>query len=131
MIDIANLPHIVMGSCMEVHRELGPGWDAIAYRAALARELRMREIFFQLNAPLHISYKGEALETSVTLDFVVEQKLVVLVHALPLGFEPVHKQRLTSYLLHGGYASGFLLNFDVSDLRDGVKRVVLRSAEMS
>lgn len=129
MIGQSELPHIVMGACMEVHRELGPGWDAFAYRAALARELRDREIFYRTDVPLAVSYKNEALPTSVTLDFLVENKLVVLVHALPSGFEQVHKQRLTSYLRHGGYPSGFLLNFDVADLRDGVKRVVLRPTE--
>lgn len=129
MIGQSELPHIVMGACMEVHRELGPGWDAFAYRAALARELRDREIFYRTDVPLAVAYKNEALPTSVTLDFLVENKLVVLVHALASGFEPVHKQRLTSYLRHGGYSSGFLLNFDVADLRDGVKRVVLRPTE--
>lgn len=129
MIELNELPHIVMGACMEVHRELGPGWDAFAYRAALAHELRDREIFFRTNVPIPVVYKGEVLETAAQIDFVVENKLVILVHALPSGFEAVHKQRLTSYLRHGAYPSGFLFNFDVADLRDGVKRVVLRPSE--
>jgi GxxExxY protein len=129
MIKSNELPHIVMGACMEVHRELGPGWEDFAYRAALARELRLREIFFQTNVPVSLNYKGEKLETCANIDFLVEKRLVVLVHSLPSGFESVHKERLTSYLRHGGYPSGFLFNFDVADLRDGVKRVVLRSSE--
>lgn len=129
MIEPKELPHIVMGACMEVHRELGPGWEAFAYRAALARELRLREIFFQTNVPISLEYKGEKLETSAQIDFLVEKKLVVLVHSLPSGFDEVHKDRLTSYLRHGGFPSGFLFNFDVSDLRDGVKRVVLRPSD--
>lgn len=129
MIGHNDLPHIVMGACMEVHRELGPGLDPPAYRAALARELRLREIFFRSDIPVTVTYKGEKLDTSTTLDFVVESNLVVLVFALPGGFDALHKQRLTSYLRHGGYPSGFLINFDVPDIRDGVKRVVLRPSD--
>lgn len=125
MIGQDELPHIVMGACMEVHRELGPGWDAFAYRAALARELRDREVFFQTDVAVAVIYKGQSIPTAAVLDMVVEDRFVVLVHALPDGLEPIHKVRLTSYLRQSGYTSGFLINFDVADLRDGVKRIVL------
>ena len=125
MIGLSELPHIVMGACMEVHRELGPGWDAFAYRAALARELRDREVFFRTDVAIAVTYKGQSIPTAAVLDMVVEDRFVVLVHALPGGFEPVHKERLTSYLRQSGYSSGFLINFDVIDLREGVKRIVL------
>jgi GxxExxY protein len=128
MIDDDELPHVVMGACMEVHRELGAGWDDFAYRIALAKELKLKELFFARNVPISILYKGERIESAARADFLVEERLVLLVHAVD-QLEPFHKQQLASYLRHGGYRSGFVINFNVVDLRDGVKRIVLRPAE--
>ena len=125
MIDESELPHIVMGAAMEVHRTLGPGWDDFAYRAALAKELKLREIFFKRDVPITIDYKGERIDSAARADFVVEDRLLLLVFAIE-KLLPTHKQRLTSYLRHGGYPSGFLINFNVGDLREGVKRIVVR-----
>ena len=124
MID-DDLPHVVMGACMEVHRALGPGWEDFAYRAALAQELKHREIFFRADAPLAVCYKGEKIESAARVDFLIENKVILMVFALD-ALTPAHKERLTTYLRHGGYASGFIINFNVTDLRDGVKRVVVR-----
>lgn len=125
MIDDDELPHAIMGACMEVHRDLGAGWDDYAYRAALAKELRMRELFFKREVPISINYKGERIETSARVDFLVEERFVLLVYAVD-RLDKEHKRLLGSYLRHGGFASGFLVNFNVSDLREGVKRIVVR-----
>ena len=71
-LDSHELPHIVAGSCLEVHRHLGPGLDVASYKACLAHEWRMREIVFQMDAPLTIQYKGMEVRGAATLDFVVE-----------------------------------------------------------
>lgn len=127
MID-DDLPHVIMGACMEVHRSLGPGWDDFAYRAALSRELKHREIFFKTEVPVAVLYKGERIDSAAKVDFLIEKKIVVLVFATDT-LTPLHKERLTSYLRHGGWASGFIINFNSPDLREGVKRVVVRPAE--
>jgi len=125
MIPTDDLPHIIMGACLEVHRELGPGWDESAYRAALAREFRIREIFFHATYPLSFTYKGETIPTESTADFLVEGTTLLMIHAVD-ALLPIHKARLTSFLRLSGHDSGFLINFNVSELRDGVKRVVIR-----
>ncbi len=125
MIPDDELPHIVMGACMEVHRQLGPGWEAHAYRAALAQELRLKEMFFKLEVPIPITNKGERIPTAARADFLIEERLLVMVHACP-ALDPIHKAQLTSFLRQSGLPSGFVINFNVTDLRQGVKRVVIR-----
>jgi len=124
MISEQDIPHIVVGACLEVHRELGPGLACFAYKAALARELRMREIFFANEVPIHIDYKGQTVECAAYMDFVIEKQLVlqVLVEDRLL---PLHRDILSSHLRHSGYPAGFLINFRARELRKGIKRVIL------
>lgn len=128
-LDVHELPHVVAGSCLEVHRHLGPGLDAASYQACLAHELRMREILFQQDAPMTISYKGMAVAGTTTLDFVVENLIVIQVMAVD-ELLPVHKEALKNHLRLTGYETGFLVNFNVAHLREnGLKRIIVSSSE--
>lgn len=119
-----ELPHIVMGAAMEVHKHLGPGLHVEAYADCLALELKMREIIFQRHVPLNFTFKGHRIVHAATLDFVVEELLVLKVVAAE-HLLPSHKQALNSYLRLSGYESGFLINFNVEKLRDGIKRLIV------
>ena len=57
-----ELPHIIMGACMEVHKNLGTGMTADSYKDCLAIEFRMREIFFNRDQHLSFDYKGHRVE---------------------------------------------------------------------
>ena len=109
-LDVHELPHVVAGSCLEVHRHLGPGLDVSCYKACLAHELRMREILFQMDAPMSINYKGMAVSGQATLDFLVEDLIVVQVLAVETLL-PVHKEALKNHLRLTGFETGFLLIF--------------------
>jgi GxxExxY protein len=119
-----ELPHILMGAAMEVHKCLGPGLHVEAYRDCLAFELKMREIIFQRDVPLNFNFKGHRITNAATLDFVVEDLMLIKVEAVE-QLQSSHKQALTSYLRLSGYESGFLINFNVEKLRDGIKRIIV------
>jgi len=123
-----ELPHIIVGACMEVHQSLGPGLNADAYRKCLAHELRLREIIFECDAPLTIDFKGHNIQCSATLDFIVENSMLLKVVATD-GFHPKHKGELNNYLRLTGLESGFLVNFNVEKLRDGIKRLIVSPVE--
>lgn len=128
-LDVHELPHVVAGSCLEVHRHLGPGLDFSCYKACLAHELRMREIMFRLDAPMTINYKGMEVAGGATLDFVVEDLIVIQVLAVE-ALLPVHKEVLKNHLRLTGFETGFLVNFNVSHLREnGLKRIIVSSSE--
>lgn len=110
---------------MEVHRHLGPGLAAEVYRDCLGAELRMKEIIFHRDTPLPFTYKGQKIESGgMRVDFLVERSVVVSVEAVD-SLEAFHKNRLKNLLRLTGYEVGLLVNFNVDNLRDGVKRIIV------
>lgn len=123
-LDLAELPHFLSGACLEVHRELGPGLAADVYRNCLARELRLREIFFEAEVPLLIHFRGVSVESGDDLlDFIVESSVVILVRSIPGSAVESERGKLKSYLRHTGLPFGMMVNFNVRDLRTGIWRV--------
>lgn len=125
-----DLPHIVIGACMEVHKVAGLGLPAEFYRECLAHELRMREILFERNLAINFCYKGKILPKALQVEFLVEKILVVRVLAVP-QIESAEKEILAALLRAAGVESGFLINFHAAHLRDGVKRLIISPAEPS
>ena len=62
-MNLRELPHLVVGSLMEVHKELGPGLLLEAYWTSLAHEFRMRELVFKERHPVSVNYKGLEIPT--------------------------------------------------------------------
>ena len=123
MLNTEDIPHLVIGSCLEVHRELGMTMPDYSYRAALAHELRMREIVFQQDVPVVMKYKGERLPCDASLDFLVEEQTVVMIS---VKHDPsADKRRLLGLLRAGGYRQGLMVDFSVAELRSGIKRIAL------
>jgi GxxExxY protein len=114
----------ILGAAIQVHRRLGPGLLESVYCAALAVELRRRQIRFAREVWLPVSYDGELLDTRFRLDFLVDGLVVVEVKAVG-QFATVHEAQLRTYLRLGGYPVGLLLNFNVISLKHGIIRRVL------
>lgn len=111
---------------MEVHRHLGPGLMAEAYRDCLALELRMREIVFLRDQPLPIGYKGHRVDSAVRVDFLIENCVIVSTSILDLGdLGDLQKEHMKNVLRLTGFETGLLVNFNVANLRDGVKRIIV------
>ncbi len=123
-----ELPHVVIGACMEVHKELGPGFALEAYKEALAHELRMREVIFKQDHPLTVHYKGAEITTPVTLDFIVEDMIVLRLLATS-NAGSLEKEVLASQLRTAGIETGLLVNFWVEKFREGVKRLIVSNEE--
>jgi GxxExxY protein len=114
----------VIGLAIEVHRALGPGLLESAYEECLCFELQQARIPFRRQVPLPVTYKAVRLDCGYRLDLLVEERLVVELKTVE-RLMPVHDAQLLSYLRLGGYRAGLLLNFNVSVLKDGLKRIVL------
>jgi GxxExxY protein len=123
-LDQNELPHLIAGVCLEVHRELGSALPEVVYRDCLARELRMRELIFERDQPLPILYRGAHIDSSeIVLDFVIENSLVLLVSSDEPGIDG--KQELMTYLRLSGLQSGLWVNFGEPDLRRGMRRMLI------
>ena len=105
----------IIGAAMEVHHVLGPGFLEAVYEAALAHELTLREISFDRQKPLSISYKGEDLKEYVC-DFLVEGCVVVELKAMKRLTELAEAQIL-NYLKATEFETGLLLNFGAPSLQ--------------
>ena len=120
---INELSGIVIGAAIEVHKVLGPGLLESAYENCLCHELQLRNVIFERQKPLPITYKGVDLDCGYRLDVVVQGVLVLEVKACD-RIEPIHQAQLLTYLKLSGLSLGLLLNFNVPVMRDGIVRVV-------
>ena len=125
---INQMTQTVIGAAIEVHRHFGPGLLEKSYEAALCRELSLQQVSFEQQKRLPLTYKGVTLPQSYQMDLVVEQTVVIEVKAVETVL-PIHEAQLLTYLKLGGYHVGLLLNFNVTQLRDGIRRRVLGLAE--
>jgi GxxExxY protein len=94
-----------------------------AYEECLCRELAIRNISFERQKPLAVSYKGVKLDCGYRLDIVVGG-LVILELKSVGEIEPIHKAQLLTYLKLSNLKLGILLNFNVPILKKGIKRIV-------
>ena len=114
----------VIGAAIEVHKVLGPGLLESAYERCLAREMTLRNIHFEQQKPLSLTYKDEPLDCGYRLDFLVSNLVVVELKAVK-EFEPIHKAQMITYLKLTGCKLGLLLNFHSPTMKRGIKRVAL------
>jgi GxxExxY protein len=123
-LDPNEIPHHIVGACMEVHRHLGLGLPVEVYRDCLAIEFRMKEIVHERNAELPFFYKGQRAATPLRVDFLIEHTVLVAVEYATV-LTPEHKTRLRNQLTMTGHEVGLLINFGVEQMRDGIKRIIV------
>jgi GxxExxY protein len=112
----------LIGAAIEVHRHLGPGSLENVYEEALAVEMELRGIAFRKQVVFDLDYKGHPVGEG-RLDFLVEGCLIVEIKAVD-ALAAVHTVQVVSYLKATGRNLGLLINFNVSTLTAGLKRVI-------
>jgi GxxExxY protein len=114
----------VVDAAMEVHRLLGPGLLESVYEACLVHELQNRGLRCQRQVPIPMEFKGSRLDCSFRADVVVEDSVLLELKAIE-SLLPIHEAQLFTYLRLSGCKVGFLINFNVKALKDGIIRRVL------
>ena len=117
------LSYKVIGCAMEVYNVLGPGLLESAYEKALIHELQINGLSVSSQVPMEMQYKGVNLGEGLRLDLLVEDSLIVELKSID-ELKPVHYKQLLTYLKLLDKRIGLLINFNVNDFRDGIKRVV-------
>ncbi len=118
-----ELIHRVIGCCIRVRRELGPGLLEGIYRRAVGVELRLADLPFQLEKRLPVIYRGVAIHTQ-RLDVVVGDRLLLELKSVE-RVTPLHQAQVISYLRVSGLPVALLVNFNVRILPHGLQRIVL------
>lgn len=114
----------VIGLCIEIHRELGPGLLESAYEECLGYELSKAGLSLERQKALPVVYKEVTLDCGYRLDFVINGLLILELKAV-LELLPIHEAQLMTYLKLAKVPLGLLVNFNVPLLKDGVKRVTV------
>src|SRR2546421_12730263 len=114
----------IIGAAMEVHRLLGPGLLESAYEECLVRELALRKLNVERQKPVQIVYKDVKLECGYRIDLLVENRVVVELKSIET-LATIHEAIILTYLRLSGRRLGLLINFNVTVLRDGIKRYII------
>jgi GxxExxY protein len=118
-----ELSNIVIGKSIEVHKCLGPGLLESAYRECLYYEILNSGLNVEKEKPMPIVYKEMKLDHGYRIDLLVESKVVVELKTVE-AFTDVHLAQVLTYLRLGNYRLGLLINFHVSLLKNGIKRII-------
>ena len=118
---IEELAAQIVDSLIEVHREKGPGLLESAYEMCLCREFSLRGIPFEPQKPMPVFYKGASMDCGYRLDLLVADTIVLELKAVA-DLLPIHEAQLLTYLRLADKPLGFLINFNVRRMKDGLHR---------
>ena len=122
-IEIERVATAIVDSCVTVHKRFGPGLLESVYKACLAAELRKRgfTVLREVMVPIH--YDGIELEEGFRLDLLVNDLVVVEVKSVE-KIIPVFDAQVLTHLKLTNKRLGFLINFNVLLIKDGIKRII-------
>jgi len=123
-MEFDELSQNVIGCAIEVHRNLGPGLLESSYRQCLACELSHVRIPFQMELPLPVRYKDLLLDCGYRIDLLVRSDLIVEIKSVETLL-PIHQAQILTYMRLSKVSVGLLINFNVTKLQNGIKRLVL------
>jgi GxxExxY protein len=118
-----ELSNKIIGCALEVHKRLGPGLLESAYQECLYFELINTGFNVQKEKPMPVVYKDVKLDHGYRIDLLVENKVVIEIKTVE-AFTDVHTAQVLTYLRLGNFKLGIFLNFYVSTLKNGIKRIV-------
>jgi GxxExxY protein len=113
----------ILGSAIEVHRELGPGLLESTYRVCLVQQLLLDGHDVKQEVPIPVTYKGSTVDASFRADLIVDDSVLLELKAVE-HLLPLHEARTLTYMRLCNLKIGLLINFNVSRLKDGVRRFV-------
>jgi GxxExxY protein len=113
----------IIAAAIRIHSVLGPGLLESAYRACMRHELNLRGFRYQSELPVAVNYLGLEVENAYRMDFMVED-IVVLELKSVSKVTPEHKAQFLTYVKLSKRPVGLMINFNVTRLRHGIKRVV-------
>lgn len=113
----------IVNAAYRVHKELGPGLLEKIYEVCLAHELRKAgfEVKRQLSMPIH--YDGLEFEEALRLDILVDDLVIVECKAVET-VNPLWRAQVISHLKLSGKRLGYLINFDVALIKEGITRII-------
>lgn len=118
-----QLSREIIGAAIEVHRTMGPGLLEKVYEDCMIEELNRRKIAVHSQVRVPLRYKGADLKSDYKIDLLVAHEIIVELKAVT-EHHPLFDAQIISYLKLADKKLGFILNFHVPVMKNGVKRFV-------
>jgi len=122
--EFSELSNKIIGAAIEVHKTLGPGLLESTYQKCLAHELKLSDINFEAEYPLPVEYKGIRLDCGYRIDLLIEDQIILELKSVE-QLKGIHEAQLLTYMKLANINQGFLINFNVELLKQGLKSFVL------
>jgi len=122
-MEYEKLSDKIIKCAMDVHTALGPGLLESAYKECLFYKLCKEGIPVEKEKQLPLIFEGVNLDCGYRIDLLVDNSIVIEIKSVK-KIEDVHLAQMLTYLKLGKFKVGLLLNFNVTSLKDGIKRVV-------
>ncbi len=122
-MEIEQVAKTIVDSAVKIHRALGPGLLESAYQQCLAYELQKRGLRVNCEVTLPIKYDGYDIDAGYRIDMLVENSVIVENKSVD-ELAAIHQAQLLTYLKLSDRRLGFLLNWNVKLMKDGIKRIV-------
>lgn len=121
---INDLTYDIIGCAFKVHSQLGPGLLESTYEVCLEYELGKAGRVVERQKPLPVMYHDVRLDAGYRIDMLVDYQVILELKAVE-AIAPIHQAQLMTYLKLSGYGLGLLLNFNVTDMKKGIKRMIM------
>ena len=124
MMDIEEIGRIIIDSAIQVHRTVGPGLLESAYQKCLLHELTKRGLKVDCEVLLPIDYDGVMIESGYRIDMLVNESIIIENKTVD-NLLPIHEAQLLTYMRLSKIRLGFLLNWKVVLMKQGIERMIL------
>ena len=118
-----EIGEIIVDRALKVHKALGPGLLESTYEACLKYELIQSGLLVEQQKSLPVIYNDVKLDCGYRIDLLVENKVIIEIKSVE-ALNNVHMAQIITYLKLSGCKLGFLINFNVALIKDGIRRVV-------
>ena len=123
MRHIEKIGRNIVHSAIKVHKALGPGLLESVYQKCLAYELKKVGLTVDCEVPLPVKYESVTIDVGFRIDMMIEQTVIIENKTVD-RIAPIHEAQLLTYLKLTSFKLGFLLNWNVPLMKDGIKRMV-------
>ena len=120
---INEITQKIIGCAIEVHRNLGPGLLESAYEECMAYELEKAGLKTKRQVPTPVVYKDVKLDCGYRIDMLIENLVVIEIKVVD-EINPVHEAQILTYLKFSKMNIGLLINFNVTALKNGIRRFI-------
>ncbi|MEY4929439.1 MAG: hypothetical protein RI909_163 [Bacteroidota bacterium] len=114
----------IVNAAFKVHSELGPGLLEKVYEVCFTHELRKTGLVVARQIDIPIQYDGIVFDEGLRLDLLVEDKVIIEIKAVD-QVNPVWQAQVLSHLRLTNRRLGYLINFNVPLIKEGIKRIIL------